>query len=149
MRNVLEVSKAIGVTPQAIYKQIKEDSIKGLNGCLSKNDKNATVISEKGIELLKNHFKTDEKAGVNPLSVDLIHRLDAELKRAQVEIDRLRSDAESMREEYKEQLQRKDEQIAALIEQNSNSQQIIMAMQVTQHKRKLLNWFKPSQEDGN
>ena len=91
MKSISEVAKIMKVTPQAVYKVIKDGSIEDLNAHISKNAKGVTVIDTPGVKLINNHFKPNEqpKQGNSDLNSELISMLKAELEAKNKQIEQL------------------------------------------------------------
>lgn len=147
---IKQIATLLEVTPQAIYKRINDtDGNNELIKYIQTDDKGRKLIDNDGLEYLRQVFnKTAENEPRNDLNNELIEVLKAEIKRRDNEIERLYRELESTRAEYKEQLRVKDEQIERSQRQSENAQSIIYAMQQTQSKRKLLDFFKkPTDEE--
>ena len=147
---IKQIATLLEVTPQAIYKRINDtDGNNELIKYIQTDDKGRKLIDNDGLEYLRQVFnKTVEKEPRNDLNSELIEVLKTEIKRRDNEIERLYRELESTRAEYKEQLRVKDEQIERSQRQSENAQSIIYAMQQTQSKRKLLDFFKkPTDEE--
>lgn len=117
MYKVSEVAKIVGVTQSAVYKAIKQ-----LNGQYVSVENGRTMVTDEGLEYLKERFKSKE----NPeQQYDIVRALISQL------------------EEKDRQLAEKDRQIAQLIEQSKNFQILLKTEQdkmviVAQEKPKLL-----------
>ena len=147
---IKQIATLLEVTPQAIYKRINDtDGNNELIKYIQTDDKGRKLIDNDGLEYLRQVFnKTVENEPRNDLNSELIEVLKTEIKRRDNEIERLYRELESTRAEYKEQLRVKDEQIERSQRQSENAQSIIYAMQQTQSKRKLLDFFKkPTDEE--
>lgn len=117
MYKVSEVAKIAGVTQSAVYKAIKQ-----LNGQYVSVENGRTMVTDEGLEYLKERFKTKEDPGQQ---YDIVRALMSQL------------------EEKDRQLAEKDRQIAQLIEQSKNYQILLKTEQdkmviVAQEKPKLL-----------
>lgn len=147
--SIKQVATVLEVTPQAIYKRINDtDGNNELINHIQTDDKGRKLIDNEGLEYLRQVFnKTADNLPLNDLNNELIEVLKAEIKRRDGEIERLYRELESTRAEYKEQLRVKDEQIERSQRQSENAQSIIYAMQQTQSKRKLLDFFKKPTND--
>lgn len=117
MYKVSEVAKIVGVTQSAVYKAIKQ-----LNGQYVSVENGRTMVTDEGLEYLKERFKSKE----NPeQQYDIVRALISQL------------------EEKDRQLAEKDRQIAQLIDQSKNFQILLKTEQdkmviVAQEKPKLL-----------
>lgn len=117
MYKVSEVAKMTGVTQSAVYKAIKQ-----MNGQFVSVENGRTMVTDEGLEYLKERFKSKE----NPeQQYDIVRALISQL------------------EEKDRQLAEKDRQIAQLIEQSKNFQILLKTEQdkmviVAQEKPKLL-----------
>jgi hypothetical protein len=91
MKSIAEVAKIMRVTPQAVYKVIKDNSIEGLSDHVSKNEKGVTVVDTTGVKLINNHFKPNEqqKHGGSDLNGELIAMLKTELEAKNKQIEQL------------------------------------------------------------
>lgn len=117
MYKVSEVAKIAGVTQSAIYKVIKQ-----LNGQYVSVENGRTMITDEGLEYLKDRFKSKVDPGRH---YDIVQALMSQL------------------EEKDRQLAEKDRQIAQLIEQSKNYQILLKTEQdkmviVSQEKPRLL-----------
>ena len=117
MYKVSEAAKIAGVTQSAVYKAIKR-----LNGQYVSVEQGRTMITDDGLEYLKERFKSKEEP---EQKYDIVHALMSQL------------------EEKDRQLAEKDRQIAQLIEQSKNYQILLKTEQdkmilVAQEKPKLL-----------
>lgn len=147
--SIKQVATVLEVTPQAIYKRINEtEGNNELSKYIQTDDKGHKLINNDGLEYLRQVFnKATDNAPLNDSNNELIEMLKAEVKRRDGEIERLYRELDSTRAEYKEQLRVKDEQIERSQRQSENAQSIIYAMQQTQSKRKLLDFFKKPTND--
>lgn len=117
MYKVSEAAKIAGVTQSAVYKAIKR-----LNEQYVSFEQGRTMITDYGLEYLKERFKSKEEP---EQKCDIVHALMSQL------------------EEKDRQLAEKDRQISQLIEQSKNYQILLKTEQdkmilVAQEKPKLL-----------
>lgn len=117
MYKVSEVAKIAGVTQSAVYKAIKR-----LSGQYVSVEQGRTMITDDGLEYLKERFRSKEEP---EQKYDIVRALMSQL------------------EEKDRQLAEKDRQIAQLIEQSKNYQILLKTEQdkmtlVSQEKPKLL-----------
>lgn len=117
MYKVSEVAKIAGVTQSAVYKAIKR-----LSGQYVSVENGRTMVTDEGLEYLKERFKAKEEP---EQKYDIVRALMSQL------------------EEKDRQLAEKDRQIAQLIEQSKNYQILLKTEQdkmvvVAQEKPKLL-----------
>ena len=117
MYKVSEVAKIAGVTQSAVYKAIKQ-----LNGQYVSVENGRTMVTDEGLEYLKDRLKSKVDPGQH---YDIVQVLTSQL------------------EEKDRQLAEKDRQIAQLIEQSKNYQILLKTEQdkmviVAQEKPRLL-----------
>lgn len=117
MYKVSDVAKIAGVTQSAVYKAIKQ-----LNGQYVSVENGRTMVTDEGLEYLKERFKAKEDP---EQQYDIVRALMSQL------------------EEKDRQLAEKDRQISQLIEQSKNYQILLKTEQdkmviVAQEKPKLL-----------
>lgn len=117
MYKVSEVAKIAGVTQSAVYKAIKQ-----LNGQYVSVENGRIMVTDEGLEYLKDRFKSKVDPGQH---YDIVQVLMSQL------------------EEKDRQLAEKDRQIAQLIEQSKNYQILLKTEQdkmviVAQEKPRLL-----------
>lgn len=118
MYKVSEVAKIAGVTQSAVYKVIKQ-----FNGQYVSFENGRTMVTDEGLEYLKERFKVKENSEQH---YDIVRALMSQL------------------EEKDRQLAEKDRQIAQLIEQSKNYQILLKTEQdkmviVAQEKPKLIS----------
>lgn len=136
MKTISEVASLLDITPQAIYRYIKQDIVEGLSDHIHKNNSGVTVIDNRGLELIKDHlmpFKQEFKHDFKDEHSEEIRQLKEEV--TENYIDDLKKHIEVLEEQLKikdSQINVKDEQINQLNERlkeanrlNSNNQVLI------------------------